>query len=106
MSSWKRLASTRIVRPWIGIAPFVALTTVVVYQQVEAENGKTSRWFTKFNETIARFTETPVDKKRELRHIVVPCNDSNFDIYVLGTNHRTSHSNQDVTKLLNVVRPD
>ena len=48
----------------------------------------------------------PFVHKREIRHIVVPCGNIDFDVYLLGTNHRTQASRQDVQNVLDLIHPD
>lgn len=63
-------------------------------------------WVKRFNETTSSFFETPIVHRREMRHVVLPCGNVSFDIYLLGTNHRTQRSKQDTQQLLTLVKPD
>ena len=55
---------------------------------------------------VASLFVTPIVHKRELRHVVVPCGNINFDVYLLGTNHRAGASRQEVQNVLELVHPD
>ena len=91
-SSW-RSAAINIYNQCIGILPSLTLTTgVLIHQEIDS--------------TLAFFT-IPLPQKRELRHIIVPLRGRiNFDVYVLGTNHCTLRSTNDVKKLLQLVKPN
>jgi len=117
MSSW-RSATTSIYGRCIGIAPSAALTAAILYHEAKVETIIV-REDTRLRDlsspillsrlvknTKRIFFEIPVDRERELRRVTVPCGNVDFDIFVLGTNHRTLRSSQDVKKLLTLVRPD
>ena len=55
---------------------------------------------------VASLFVTPIVHERELRHVVVPCGNVDFDVYLLGTNHRGRASRQDVQNVLELVHPD
>ena len=55
---------------------------------------------------VASLFVTPIVHERELRHVVVPCGNVDFDVYLLGTNHRARASRQDVQNVLELVHPD
>ena len=55
---------------------------------------------------VASLFVAPIVHKRELRHVVVPCGNVDFDVYLLGTNHRARASRQDVQNILELVHPD
>lgn len=55
---------------------------------------------------VSSLFAAPFVHERELRHIVVPCGNTDFDVYLLGTNHRALASRQDVTNVLELVKPD
>eukprot|EP00578_Thalassiosira_sp_NH16_P028279 CAMPEP_0181096068 /NCGR_PEP_ID=MMETSP1071-20121207/10839_1 /TAXON_ID=35127 /ORGANISM="Thalassiosira sp., Strain NH16" /LENGTH=323 /DNA_ID=CAMNT_0023178459 /DNA_START=256 /DNA_END=1227 /DNA_ORIENTATION=+ len=59
-----------------------------------------------YYDDLTSFFTIPDDCKREVRHIFITCDNIKFDVYVLGTNHQTRRSNQDVKRLLNLIRPD
>jgi len=104
MSYW----SSSVYKRSIGILPSIAITSSVLFynQIIDDPPPIITRWITKFQTTILPFFATPIIHKRELRHVVVPCGTINFDVYILGCNHRTIRSSDDVSKLLQLVKPD
>ena len=80
MNSW-RVAATNTYRRCIGLIPSVTLTTgVIVFHEVEPLNS----WMKKLHSSLVSFSAPPFIHKREIRHVIVPCGDINFDVYVLG----------------------
>ena len=90
----------------IGLLPPIAITVLFYNQIIDDPPPIVTRWITKFHTSILPFFATPIIHKRELRHVIVPCGAVNFDVYILGCNHRTTRSSADVSKLLQLVKPD
>ena len=55
---------------------------------------------------VASLFVAPIVHERELRHVVVPCGNVDFDVYLLGINHRARASRRDVQNVVELVHPD
>jgi len=100
--------SSSIYKRSIGILPSITITSSVLFynQIIDDPPPIITQWRRKFQTSILPFFATPIIHKRELRHVVVPCGTINFDVYILGCNHRTIQSSDDVSNLLQLVKPD
>lgn len=84
------------IRCCVGIVPPALLAAGVEYCSREEgvrRDGPPDRgggWLARLRSV--RNTFYAADREREVRHITVPCGEVDFDVYVLGTNHRTRRS--------------